>query len=200
MRWLLLVAALVLAAEGWAPTVRDLLPTSRGSARLEQSARDAGSALDDASAVGDLLAPSNGELDQAVGFGGGGGGGGREKEFKLNLGRAIDVLRRTCPVFLDEEPEWDIYTEKLETRDPAGVALRGLGAFQAFHALLRSARALLVAPDGASINYRLTCGASLARPRSPPADERAPSPPRVRAQVRLGERAHPRAVVLAVAR
>ena len=156
MRWLLLVAALVLAAEGWAPTVRDLLPTSRGSARLEQSARDAGSALDDASAVGDLLAPSNGELDQAVGFGGGGGGGGREKEFKLNLGRAIDVLRRTFPVFLDEEPEWDIYTEKLETRDPAGVALRGLGAFQAFHALLRSARALLVAPDGASINYKLT--------------------------------------------
>ena len=156
MRWVLLLASFVLSA-GWAPKVRDPLPTRR-DARLEQKGHSAGSALDGSLAVADLLAPS-GELDQAVGFGGGGGGGdggGRDKEFELNLGRAIDVLRRTFPVFLDEEPEWDIYTEKLETRDPAGVALRGLGAFQAFHALLRSARALLVAPDGASINYKLT--------------------------------------------
>ena len=48
--------------------------------------------------------------------------------------------------------------DALETRDPAGVALRGLGSYQRFHAFLRQLRGLLVAPglDGAAISSRLT--------------------------------------------
>ena len=40
------------------------------------------------------------------------------------------MLRQSIPVFLEEEPAWDIYTDGLETRDPAGVALRGLASYQ----------------------------------------------------------------------
>ena len=79
-------------------------------------------------------------------------------EFEVNLGRSIDVLRQTFPVYLEEEPQWDIYTDALETRDPSGIAIRGLRGFQRFHGTLRAVRNVLAAPgfDGAAITFRLT--------------------------------------------
>lgn len=148
------VVATIPCADGF--TTPALAPSSRTALRRSDSpanVRPGGGAprleVAESEAIEDV---------DAVAPGGGGDGKRRASEYELNLGRAIDVLRQSIPVFLEEEPAWDIYTDGLETRDPAGVALRGLASYQRFHGFLRRMRQLLCGPgfEGASIKSRLS--------------------------------------------
>mmetsp|Transcript_16552 Transcript_16552/g.35963 ORF Transcript_16552/g.35963 Transcript_16552/m.35963 type:complete len:455 (-) Transcript_16552:278-1642(-) len=64
-----------------------------------------------------------------------------QKEFELNLGRAVDTLKSDYPNLLTKDPSWHIYHEDLEVVDPTGVSLHGLDnykmAFGFIHGVVR---------------------------------------------------------------
>ena len=49
-----------------------------------------------------------------------------EKEYELNLGKAVDTLKSDYPKLLSKNPSWDIFHADLEVIDPTGVSLHGL--------------------------------------------------------------------------
>ena len=64
-----------------------------------------------------------------------------QKEFELNLGRAIDTLKSDYPNLLTTNPSWNIYHSDLEVIDPTGVSLHGLEnykmAFSFIHGVVK---------------------------------------------------------------
>jgi Uncharacterized conserved protein (DUF2358) len=63
-----------------------------------------------------------------------------QREFEINLGRAVDTLKRDYPKLLTRDPDWKIYHDDLEVIDPTGVSLHGLSnykrAFSFIHAVV----------------------------------------------------------------
>ncbi len=66
----------------------------------------------------------------------------RQRERRMNVGRAIDVLREEVPLMLRAPPTLDIFAEDVVLRDPSGVIVRGRAAYGTFFAGLRVARRL----------------------------------------------------------
>lgn len=52
------------------------------------------------------------------------------REFEVNLGKAMDTLRKDYPNMLHKQPEFDIYHEEISVVDPSGVQLTGLKNYQ----------------------------------------------------------------------
>lgn len=63
-----------------------------------------------------------------------------QREFEINLGRAVDTLKKDYPGLLTKNPDFKIYHEELEVIDPTGMSLHGLRnyktAFQFIHAVV----------------------------------------------------------------
>jgi len=53
-----------------------------------------------------------------------------QKEFEINLGRAVDTLKNDYPNLLSKDPTWEIYHSDLEVIDPTGVSLHGLDNYK----------------------------------------------------------------------
>ena len=60
-----------------------------------------------------------------------------QKEFEINLGRAIDTLRSDYPTLLTKNPSWKIYHSQLEVVDPSGVSLIGLENYKMAFSFIR---------------------------------------------------------------
>ena len=60
--------------------------------------------------------------------------------FKLNQGRAIDILRRDYPLFLMEKPDLSIFTPEVVLRDPSGKRLSGLRQYERVFDMMRFLR------------------------------------------------------------
>lgn len=62
------------------------------------------------------------------------------REFELNLGKAMDVLRKEYPSMLYNVPDLSIYRPDLKVKDPSGVQLSGLpnyeNAFRFLHTFI----------------------------------------------------------------
>lgn len=52
------------------------------------------------------------------------------REFELNLGKAMDTLRKDYPYMLHKTPDFSIYHEDIYVVDPSGVQLSGLKNYQ----------------------------------------------------------------------
>mmetsp|Transcript_5168 Transcript_5168/g.6677 ORF Transcript_5168/g.6677 Transcript_5168/m.6677 type:complete len:246 (+) Transcript_5168:122-859(+) len=48
------------------------------------------------------------------------------RNYEMNLGRAMDVLRKDYPYMLHKMPDFSIYNDDISVRDPTGVQLSGL--------------------------------------------------------------------------
>lgn len=63
-----------------------------------------------------------------------------QREFEINLGRAVDTLKKDYPALLTKNPDFKIYHDDLEVIDPTGMSLHGLRnyktAFQFIHAFV----------------------------------------------------------------
>ena len=53
-----------------------------------------------------------------------------QKEFEINLGRAVDTLKEDYPSLLFKNPDWEVYHDDLEVIDPSGVSLHGLNNYK----------------------------------------------------------------------
>ena len=74
-------------------------------------------------------------------------------EFELNLGRCIDALRVDVPSFPDREFQWEIYRDDVVLADPNAVQARGLEAYKAAFAMVRTFRRFMI--DAAEVTYKL---------------------------------------------
>jgi len=52
------------------------------------------------------------------------------QEYNMNLGKAMDVLRKDYPHMLDVTPDFSIYTDDISVVDPSGVQLTGLANYK----------------------------------------------------------------------
>jgi len=52
------------------------------------------------------------------------------REFDMNLGKAMDVLRKDYPNMLHTTPDFSIYNDDISVLDPSGVQLSGLGNYK----------------------------------------------------------------------
>jgi len=63
------------------------------------------------------------------------------REFEMNLGKAMDVLKKDYPKMLHKSPDFSIYHDSITVVDPSGVQLRGLksykGSFSFFQTLTK---------------------------------------------------------------
>ena len=96
--------------------------------------------------------------------------------FKLNQGRAIDILRHDYPAFFTQKPDLSIFTSALELHDPSGKRLKGLNQYEKIFDMLRFLRRTTM--QDAQVTHRTVVVDDRVRHRSSsPSLGRAPRPP-----------------------
>jgi len=75
--------------------------------------------------------------------------------FELNLGKAMDVLRKDYPYMLRESPDFSIYRDDIQVVDPSGVQLNGLRSYRASFKFLRSVLSVFFDLDRSVIQSRM---------------------------------------------
>jgi len=73
--------------------------------------------------------------------------------FKLNQGRAIDMLRKDYPNVFVQKPDLSIFTSEMELHDPSGRRLKGLKQYEKVFDMLRFLRRTTM--QDAQVTYRL---------------------------------------------
>lgn len=77
-------------------------------------------------------------------------------EFRLNLGRAMDVLKRDYPEILRRSPDFSIYHHDITLADPSGVQLSGLKNYKSAFSLLQKLVNFLYSSEKSTIQIRMT--------------------------------------------
>lgn len=52
------------------------------------------------------------------------------REFQMNLGKAMDTLRKDMPEILHQRPDYSIYSQDIRLVDPSGVQLTGIDSYK----------------------------------------------------------------------
>uniref|UniRef100_A0A7S2VCF0 SnoaL-like domain-containing protein n=1 Tax=Entomoneis paludosa TaxID=265537 RepID=A0A7S2VCF0_9STRA len=60
------------------------------------------------------------------------------KEYQMNVGKAMDVLRSDMRDILTEKPDFSIYDKNIEVIDPSGVRLNGLKQYKSAFAFFQT--------------------------------------------------------------
>ena len=90
-------------------------------------------------------------------------GYGPPNEYQLNLGKAINALRRDYPLILTDEPDFSIFDQDVRLLDPSGVRLHGLGQYENLFKILRFLRTTAMTKD--EVTYRLVVSDDIIRVR-----------------------------------
>ena len=99
--------------------------------------------------------------------------------FKLNQGRAIDVLRRDYPLYFSSKPDLSIFNTNIELHDPSGKRLGGIKQYERVFDALRFLRRTTM--QDAQVGVRLVADDSTVSTGSRPRRARLrPSPHPVR--------------------
>jgi hypothetical protein len=77
------------------------------------------------------------------------------RSFELNLGHAMDTLRKDYPEMLRREPNYDIYSEDISVVDPSGVQIRGLAGYKSSFKFLHSFLRLVYHADKSTVQHRM---------------------------------------------
>ena len=77
------------------------------------------------------------------------------RSFEINLGRAMDTLRRDYPDMLRREPNFEIYSKEISVVDPSGVQIKGLNTYKSSFKFLQTFIKLLYQVDRSTIQHRM---------------------------------------------
>lgn len=77
------------------------------------------------------------------------------REFEINLGRAMDTLRRDYPKLLHTMPEFSIYHDQIKVVDPSGVQLSGVKSYKQSFRFTQTIIGLFYDVDKSMINHRM---------------------------------------------
>lgn len=77
------------------------------------------------------------------------------REYELNLGKAMDTLRKDYPELLRRKPDYSIYHEYIKVTDPSGVQTNGLSNYKNSIRFLQSLIGILYNMDRSRIQNRM---------------------------------------------
>lgn len=77
------------------------------------------------------------------------------REYEMNLGKAMDVLRRDYPEMLRKMPDMSIYHEELKVVDPSGVQLTGVDNYKNSFRFLQSLVGIFYDISQSSVQSRM---------------------------------------------
>lgn len=77
------------------------------------------------------------------------------KEYELNLGKAMDTLRKDYPTMITKRPDFSIYHEELSVIDPSGVQLNGLNSYRNSFTFFQSLVGVFYNTDRSSVQFRM---------------------------------------------
>lgn len=72
-----------------------------------------------------------------------------KREYNLNVGKAIDVLRHDVPDILSQAPDLTVFTENIRVSDPSGQKLQGKRMYSQMCRLVRGMSSLTLRNDSA---------------------------------------------------
>lgn len=78
-----------------------------------------------------------------------------ESEFELQVGVALDTLRRDYPQILTQPPDFSIYDKHIEVVDPSGVKVHGLSAYKYTFRLLHTLVKFIYCPSRSGLTFRM---------------------------------------------
>lgn len=76
-------------------------------------------------------------------------------DFELQLGRALDTLRKDYPYLLVKSPNFEIYSPDIQVVDPSGVTLHSLQSYKNSFYFLHMVVRLFYCPDKSGLTFRL---------------------------------------------
>mmetsp|Transcript_30807 Transcript_30807/g.47202 ORF Transcript_30807/g.47202 Transcript_30807/m.47202 type:complete len:268 (+) Transcript_30807:103-906(+) len=76
-------------------------------------------------------------------------------EFELNLGKAMDTIRKDYPNLLKESPDYSIYSKDIVVEDPSGVRLTGLSNYKRSFAFAQTMIKVLFVPEASGLQFRM---------------------------------------------
>lgn len=79
----------------------------------------------------------------------------RKREFEMNLGKAIDTLRKDYPDMLTRLPDFTIYDRDIEVVDPSGVTLHSLQSYKTSFQFLHMVIKVFYCPEQSGLTFRL---------------------------------------------
>jgi len=77
------------------------------------------------------------------------------QNFQVNLGKAMDTLRKDLPYILKETPDYSIYHEDITVVDPSGVQLTGVENYKSSIKFLQQFVNFWFQPERNGLQYRL---------------------------------------------
>jgi hypothetical protein len=76
-------------------------------------------------------------------------------EFDLQLGRALDTLRSDYPDMLTCNPDYSIYDDRIEVKDPSGFTLKGIRNYKQAFSLVHAIVNLFYCPEKSLLTFRM---------------------------------------------
>lgn len=77
------------------------------------------------------------------------------REYEMNLGKAMDTLRKDYPYMLYKTPEFSIYNEQINVLDPSGVQLTGLKNYKHSFTFLQTLVRIFYNTDVSTVQSRM---------------------------------------------
>lgn len=77
------------------------------------------------------------------------------REYELNLGKAMDTLRKDYPHMLYQTPDFSIYNENINVLDPSGVQLTGLKNYKHSFTFLQTLVRFFYNTDVSTVQSRM---------------------------------------------
>eukprot|EP00566_Odontella_aurita_P037505 CAMPEP_0113560248 /NCGR_PEP_ID=MMETSP0015_2-20120614/19328_1 /TAXON_ID=2838 /ORGANISM="Odontella" /LENGTH=236 /DNA_ID=CAMNT_0000461937 /DNA_START=74 /DNA_END=784 /DNA_ORIENTATION=+ /assembly_acc=CAM_ASM_000160 len=77
------------------------------------------------------------------------------REYEINLGRAMDTLRKDYPNMLHKTPDFSIFHKDLSVVDPSGVQLSGLKNYKHSFRFLQTVVGFFYAMESSTVGYRM---------------------------------------------
>jgi len=76
-------------------------------------------------------------------------------EFNMNLGKAMDTLRKDMPEILQKSPDFSIYHNQIIAVDPSGMQLQGLDKYKSSFSFLQTFVSFWFMVDHSKIQFRM---------------------------------------------
>lgn len=80
--------------------------------------------------------------------------GNQRREFEMNLGKAMDVLRNDYPDMLVSSPDFSIYHDDISVTDPSGVEIKGISSYKSSFRFLQTVVRLFYNTDRSKVQMR----------------------------------------------
>jgi len=77
------------------------------------------------------------------------------REYELNLGKAMDVLRHDYPGMIHKTPDFSIYHDEIKVVDPSGVQVSGIANYKSSFTFVQTMAKFFYNMDASTVQHRM---------------------------------------------